>query len=214
MNINPDAILDIFRILNESGINYVLLRNIDCELPNKFKGNKDIDILVKQEEKKMFYNLMKINKWRKCPHPLDLAGDFTFLYAMDRFDFFTKKGINLDICYQLSCKSTNAGEWMPLDQFINNSVWENRKINKDYGWYEMSREDELVHLLTRCIFDKKTFSSNYIIRIEDLFRDIDINKFIERIELVFFKFTPYLLKHIENKRYQIIRNEYLKFIDY
>lgn len=214
MNINTNDILDIFKMFNESGTNYVLLRNIDQELPNKFNRSKDIDILVKQEEKKPFYSLMKSKGWRKRPHPLDLAGDFTFLYAMDKFDFFTKNGINIDVCYQLACRSTNAGEWMPIDQFINNSVWENKKINEEYGWYEMSLEDELVHLLTRCVFDKKTFSSKYISRIEELFLDIDTNKLIDRLELVFFKFTAYLLEHIENKRYQIIRNEYLKFTDY
>lgn len=209
-----DKIIEFFKLLNESSIQYVLLRNINDELPHKFDGSKDIDILIHQDNKNEFYKFMKDNSWKKKLHPLEAAGNFNFLYAMDKFDFFTKTGINLDICYQLACRSTNADEWMPLDQLIYDSIWSNRKKNSEYPWYEMCREDEIVHLLARCIFDKKKFLEGYINRISELFNLADKNEIIKRLDKVVFKFTPILMELLNNCQYDKIIREYLEYTDY
>lgn len=214
MYVNSSDILRIFEMLNNNKVKYVLLRNINNELPNNFKANKDIDILVHPSSKEKLHNLLKNNGWKKIKHPLDNGLDFIFLYNMDKFEMFTKNNINLDICYQLSCRSLNRREWIPIDQKINDSVWINRKINNIYNWYEMSDEDQLIHLLTRCVFDKKKFEDGYVNEIDRLLGFTKIDNIKQKLELIFFKFTPYLLDLLKSHKYELIIKNYIQFKDY
>ena len=52
--INRDELIDIFNILNESKLNYILLRNIGDELPSHLKIGKDIDVLIKKKDESNF----------------------------------------------------------------------------------------------------------------------------------------------------------------
>lgn len=214
MAIDKNEILNIFNMLNNANIEYVLLRNIDNELPEHFEAKKDIDILVKAESKNKFKKVIKEAGYKQVRHPWDFGKNFVFLYAMDRLEFFTKDSINLDICYQLCCRSVNCGEWMPVDQLINDSVWENRRKNSEWGWYELCPEDELLHLLTRCVFDKKVFNNGYRKRIEELMQKVNREEVYRRLEVVFFKFSDRMLDMIEEKQYDDILDSYITFTDY
>jgi hypothetical protein len=212
--IDRKEILDVFSMLNKNQISYVLLRNIDKELPDNLKEDKDIDILVKHEDKGKFQKVLYSNGFKKKIHPWDFGNNFIFLYAMDKLEFYSKGDINLDICYQLCCRSINAKEWMPIDQLINNSVWENKRCNKRYDWFELSYEDELVHLLTRCIFDKGEFNFGYRKRITELMRKVDMTEEYKRLNVVFFKFSYRLIELIEKNEFDKIVNEYMTFTEY
>ena len=61
------------------------------------------------------------------------------------------------------------GEWVPLDQDIQDSVWENRRRDEAKGCYALSPLDECVHLLARAYFDKGCMPSEYRDRIEQLY---------------------------------------------
>ena len=111
--------------------------------------------------------------WFPVRHPWDFGDNFIFLYSMNPLEFYEKNGIYLDVSYQLCCRSVNNGEWMPLDQKINNSVWNNRKQDNTYGWYILSDEDLFLHLITRSVFDKKKFTDGYIEQIQNLFKKIN-----------------------------------------
>ena len=214
MNISSKEILDFFNLLNSYQINYVLLRNIDNELPFNFKGNKDIDILVHSDSKGDLYNMMREKGWKKLLHPLSNRDDYKFLYAMDEFDFFSNTKLNIDVCYQLACRSTNKGEWMPLDKKINSSVWENKQKDNKFHWYTMNTEDQLIHLLCRCIFDKKMFPVGYLNKINELYFIAKKKILYCKLELIFFKFTPYLIDHINNNDFADIIVKYLQFTKY
>lgn len=212
--IDRKDVLDVFSMLNKNQISYVLLRNIDKELPDNLNEDKDIDILVKREDKEKFQKVLYNNGFKNKIHPWDFGNNFVFLYAMDKLEFYSKGKINLDICYQLCCRSINAKEWMPIDQMINNSVWENKKLNKNYDWYELSYEDELIHLLTRCIFDKGEFNSGYRKRISELMRKVDMDAEYKKLNVVFFKFTYKLVELIEKNEFDKIVNDYMTFTEY
>lgn len=214
MFVDKKIILDFFRQMNDLGIEYVLLRNIDNELPDNFKCRKDIDLLVNPNSRIKFKEFMKQNSWKKVKHPWNFSNNFVFLYNMDEFEMYQKGCVNLDISYQLSTRSTNNNEWMPIDQLINDSVWINKKKNIEYDWYEMCIEDQLIHLLTRCVFDKKEFNSGYIIKINELIKVVNRQNLIKKLNLVFFKFTQNLLDLLEKQRYDVIRNQYIEFTDY
>ena len=114
------------------------------------------------------------------------------------------------------CKSLNAGEWIPLDKKIQHSAWTNKKFYKsvDFKYWGLSEDDEFIMLIVRSIFDKKKFISGYIERIQSLYQYINISFVIEKLELVFFKFSTRLFEKLEKKEYETIINEYIEFRDY
>ncbi len=108
-------------------------------------------------------------------------------------------------------------EWIPLDNYIQHSVWEHKRyINKEesINYWTLSQEDELIMLITRSIFDKKIFLKEYIKEIEKLLPFVEKHCFTKKLELIYFKYTPSLLKQLNNKEYQKIIDKYIKYKDY
>ena len=205
-------IIDLFSLLNNENINYILIRNINNELPKSLPLNKDIDLMINEDEASNFNHLMQRNGWKQKNHPL---GHFPFLYGLKPFEFYFKNGIHLDICFQLACRSLNKGEWFPLDLQIQEDLWNNKLKTLASPWkYQLSIDDEFVHLITRCVFDKKEFNDAYINRIEQLKIGIDHNIVFSKFEVVFFKYSKLLFEQINKKEYDKIITNYLQFKDY
>lgn len=213
--VSYESIKSFFTLLQEHCIEYVLLRNNDEELPNQLIKTKDVDIIVMPSHAKKLHRLLLSNGWKNGKHPWDFADNFVFLYSMTPFKMYSKNGLNIDVCYELACRSANRGEWIPLDQTIQNSVWQNRRVENDSAWkYRLSYEDELVHLLTRCIFDKKQFTTAYRQEIEKLLKLVSDTELDRRMSMVFFKFTPFLKELLSCKAYDDICVSYIEFSDY
>ena len=119
MFVDSKKIINVFQMLEDNDIEYVLLRDVDHEIPYKFSQNKDIDLLININSRDKLHNALKNNGWKKIKHPLDGHNQIIYLYALTKFEFYTKDNINLDICFELCCKSPNDGEWLPIDQIIN-----------------------------------------------------------------------------------------------
>lgn len=212
--VNPKSIIDIFNKLNAAGLRYILIRNINSELPGGLRIGKDIDLLVPYNERSKFINFLIEKGFKNIRHPL--CNDI-FLYGVNKFEFFVNKdNVLLDLNYQLTCRSLNTGEWIPLDQKIQDSAWENKKINKidKVTYYSLGAEDEFVALVTRSIFDKKEFQKGYIKRIDELINVIDVNDVIAKFQLIFFKFTYVLLSMLKKRRYEMILDRYISFSEY
>ena len=213
--VDANIIIELFSIMNVNDIEYVLLKNLDNELPNKLTPGKDIDIIVHPNYKKKIETCLETYGWIKSNHPWDFGNNFIFLYSMDPFIMYVKNNVAIDICFQLNCRSLNAGEWFPLDEQIQKSVFNNKRTEKGKPWLSrLSYEDELIHLITRSIFDKKKFTLTYINQIEYLYKRINTEDFYEKLELVFFKFHKTLINSLENKNYKNIRDSYLQFKNY
>jgi hypothetical protein len=216
-----EVILDFFYKLNNEKIQYVLLHNIGDELPYNFKFGKDIDILVRDIDRNRFKKLLKQNYWKRIKHSHDYIDEknidhFIFLYNMFPFEMYKNKisKMIIDVCYQLNCKSINNGEWMPLDQKINDSVWSTRKFNNKFHWYELNVEDQLIHLIIRSIFYKKNFSNEYIEEINGLLKNVNIIKLEHKLDLIFFRFSSNLLNMIKEKNFHEIIDNYHRFSNY
>ena len=212
--VNPELIIDIFNNLNSAELRYILIRNINSELPNNLRIGKDIDLLVPYNERSKFINFLTEKGFKNIRHPH--CNDI-FLYGANKFEFFVNKdNLLLDLNYQLACRSLNAGEWIPLDQKIQDSVWENKKINKidKFTYYSLGMEDEFVALVTRSIFDKKEFQKGYIKRINELINVIDVNDVIAKFQLIFFKFTSVLSSMLKKRQYEMILDRYISFSEY
>lgn len=209
-------LINIFRLLNESSLPYILMRNINNELPSSLEVGKDIDILINKSDEKEFINFFHSNNYQTIEHPFKYA---VFLYGVDRFEFKYNNNnkILFDLSFQIAVRSLDKGQWIPLDQIIQESAWENKrfeKIDDSFGYWTLSYEDEFVCLVARSIFDKKEFQEGYIKRIDELFKIINQNDVISKFNMVFFKFTPYLMSYIEKQNYDEIIKNYLQFKEY
>lgn len=209
-------LINIFKLLNKSGLKYILMRNINKELPSGLEIGKDIDILVNKEDEKEFINFFHSNDYQTIDHPFKYD---VFLYGVDRFEFKYNNNnkILFDLNFQIAVRSLDAGQWIPLDQIIQESAWKNKRfeqLTEDFGYWTLSYEDEFVCLISRSIFDKKEFQNGYIKRINELINLINKNDVTEKFNMVFFKFTPYLMKYIEKQNYDEIIKNYLQFKEY
>ena len=213
--VNSDDIIDIFTLLNKSKLNYIVIRNINSELPCNLKNNKDIDILIQKKDRSSFLNFFNDNKYKKIIHP---HRNNVFLYGVDKFEFYKNDAnVLFDLNFQIAVRSLDAGQWIPLDITIQESAWKNKRFkyeNKDFAYWILSYDDEFICLIARSIFDKKEFQDGYIKRINELFIRINQKEVTKKLNMVFFKFTPFLMKMIEKKEFTKIVTNYLLFKEY
>ena len=115
--IKSGELIRIFRLLNENELPYILLRNINMELPKHLKVGKDIDLLIKKKDEKEFIKFFTSNKYHTIKHPFKHD---TFLYGVDHFKFIynNKNKIIFDLCFQIAVRSLDAGQWIPLDKTV------------------------------------------------------------------------------------------------
>ena len=215
--IDSNEIINFFDELNKNSIEYLLIRNMNDELPYKLERKKDIDILLKKDSKNIanFLRVINNNGFKKKLHP---NRNDIFLYSCDKFIFYynNKNKIYIDIQYELLCRSLNKGEWLPLDKKIQESAWKNKKqiSERKFTYWKLSDEDELVTLIARSVLDKKEFLKNYKKRIEELYTKTNIENIIPKLKLIFFKYTMSLIQQIEERNFDNIVDNYYKFKEY
>lgn len=212
--VSNKSIIDIFDKLNTSKIDYVLIRNINEELPNNLAVGKDIDILVKHQKLDDLKIFFVKNGFKEIPHPH--RGNF-FLYGVKKFKFYKNYAdVLFDLNFHLVCRSLDAGQWMPLDQIAQESAWANKRFEtrKEFNYWSLSYEDEFITLIVRSIFDKREFQKGYIERILELFNLINIDNVKSKMNLIFFKYTNNLLRQVENNNFKNIINNYIGFKEY
>lgn len=214
--IKYNDIINIFQNLNLSKMEYLLIRNINNELPYRLKKNKDIDLLVKKCDIKKINEFFRNNGYYKINHPYE---NNIYLYGADRFCNYynSNNGILFDLHFQILVRSLDAGQWIPIDKIIQKSAWQSKRYEKkkeDFEYWTLGFEDEYCVLIARSIFDKKEFQDVYINRIEELYNKINPNDVFERLSKIFFKFTPYLIEYLSNKEYNSIINNYISFKEY
>ena len=203
--------IQIFQDLNDCGIKFLVLRDVDKKLPFNITSEKDIDLIIPELEYKKFTCLQK-KGWNEILHPF---ANGVFLYGLKRFRMFDVAGIPIDFTTKLCVRSLNKGEWMPLDQSIQDSIFKN-SIESSFSSNvrTLGPEHELLHLISRSIFDKNEFSDSYKGRIDELHLALDSLLLREMLLTVFFKFTNSLLENLKIKKYDKIYDLYIKFDEY
>ena len=213
--IPTDLILNTFSVLLEADLDFRLMRNIDCELPDHLLPGKDIDILLHSRTSKSIVKLMSRNYFIKKPHPLR---NDRFLYGVHPFIFFKSKKANfyIDFHFELACRSLNRREWIPLDKSIQSNSWTScaQHCVADLTVPGLPSACEWIHLLSRCVFDKRQFPDGYIRRIDHLMSQCTDQELYDCSRLVFFNFTETLLKLIRLGNHDQIVQKHLQFKDY
>ena len=216
--IDSEVIKDFFALLNRSGISYVLIKNIDNELPDSLPDGKDIDILVKEEEIETFQQIMENNGFDTCIHPVGRENGWQFLYGLPEYQKWKKanyeKTLYIDVSFRLSCKSLMPKTWAPLDASIQKRIWKERFFDADNQWWIMDYETRFAYYLFRCVFDKQVFSEEYIREIEKSCCDVDMSVVNGILRMVFFNYTDRLMDLVKERKYGSILQDYISFSDY
>lgn len=218
MYISKDIIMNFFEDINQSEIRYVLIKNIDMELPEKLKDGKDIDILVMEEDKDIFAQYMLSRGFIRQVPPFGVENGWAFAYKLPEYQFWKASSENydfyIDACFKLCCKSFMPKVWIPLDRVINDDIWKKREWDEEHSWWKMDEKTELIYLLVRSIFDKKEFNDLYIMEIEKrkyLLADMEV---VSKLKLIFFKFSECLIAMVQEGKYDDIVQKYVTFTDY
>lgn len=218
MYIPKKLIRDFFDDINRFGIRYVLIKNIGHELPEKLENGKDIDILVHIDDKDIFARQMSQHGFHIHTHPLGIEHGWTFAYGLPEYQFWQKNDteyeLYIDATFKLCCKSFTPYVWIPLDKKINKAIWETRVWDEVNHWWIMDEHTEIVYLLIRCIFDKRSFSAAYIQEIESRKQLLYDEQAIEKMRLIFFQFTDALISLIQQGEYENILRKYITFANY
>lgn len=216
--ISRTLVEEFFQILNKNEIEYVLIKNIDNELPSALKDGKDIDILVNYASEDHFMKIMANNGFLKRIPPLGRENGYTFGYKLPEYQFWqkgnTKETFYIDASFKLMCKSLTPYYWVPLDNIINDRIWVEKVWEEELHCWRMDDKSLIVYLLARCVFDKRTFSEAYIKEIEvrkELLTDDTVK---EMLKTVFYKYTDSITKYVLDKKYEDIIPNYFKFTDY
>lgn len=106
-------------------ITYIVRNNINEEMSNHLIMGKDIDLLVKNKDMKLFDTLMKTLNYDKgvqCDNRRFLYGlKDSFMYQ----NYDDDCGFRVHVLNQLSCKGL-LPFWVPLDKDIQEYVWKNK----------------------------------------------------------------------------------------
>ena len=192
-----DAVKQLWEQLNKSGFKYAALDMDD----------KQLRILVSPKDKDEVKKLLLRLKWRKEKGPEEI-----YLYGMGHFSYFEKDGISLTVCYQVACRSTLHGEWVPLDRKINNFALTN--VRSVDGVSRLCPEDELCYLLAKCVYTEKGFSNEDQTSIKKAIDSIDNDALMPKLEGVFFKFSPRILTMAKDGRFDEIIPALWRFGEY
>lgn len=219
MSFIPRQIIqNLFEQLNSSDIEYVLIKNISDELPEKLKDGKDIDILVHESNIKKFEKFMKTHNFKKRVHPYGRRKEWSFAYKLPEHQFWQFNDNNftlyIDVSFKLCCRSLTPKVWIPLDNCINEDIWKNKIFDKKNKWWILNEENLLVYLICRSVFDKKEFRLDYITEIEKRKSLLKQKSVRLKISKVFFKYTDSLILQIEDSNYENIISNYLSFKNY
>lgn len=212
---SKQVILSIFEKLNNSGIEYLLIKNIGDELPNKLSIDKDIDILVRACDKNKFKKLISTLGGIEMIHPYGQWSGFETLYGTEFPKmYYLPSRLMLDVADSLCVKCLNVDAWIPLDMQINASIWLDKVWNSCLQCWQIDDRNLICYLIARCIFDKCSFSEKYIHEIEKRKHLLDEEVVQEKISSICFGFTDSLIDLIKQDNYDKCYEKYIKYNNY
>tara|TARA_B100000212_G_scaffold334073_1_gene304308 strand:- start:330 stop:962 length:633 start_codon:yes stop_codon:yes gene_type:complete len=203
---------EIFKDYVAHEIEFLVLRNHE-DIPNKISIDNDLDLLVKADCNKKLIKIMQNYSFKVH---IEKFSSNEYLYkSLPHIHFYNfKNNIHFDVVNNLSYKSPNNNEWVSVHEEIQKSIWENRLKTNYFWFYKPSIQDELIHLICHCLFDKKSFNNKYKGRIEELISKCDEVNLRNHLELIFFKFTDKLISILNNGKFDNINQEYFSFSNY
>lgn len=214
-NHDPVHILDLFHCLNKSNISYLLLRNLESELPFHLQHGKDIDILVEDQSLIRTLQLLSSLGFYQVRHPYDHI--LPLYNAKSPLMYVNSSGLMIDISTKYLVRSIDRLFWVPIHESIQSSLW----LNKDKALLcsglhvpMPSNLDSVVTSVARCVFDKNSFPTSYCHFLDANLSGIKLHLLTEHLEQIFFAYTPRLIRMLGNRLYSDIYLDYITFSKY
>ena len=189
------SLIDKFDV---NSIEYALLKS----------SAKSLVFLVKLSDVSEIGKIMKELGFRKRKSP---SKDI-YMYGMNDFVYFQKMDFQVIFQFQISCKSSLHGEWIPLDRVVNVGALE-RRVKNDTIYY-LNDVDYLCYLLADSVYTEGTFAAERSKLIYDLYEKVDKASFNTKLEKIFFKFSRNIISLIQEKKLDMIIDELFRFSDY
>lgn len=206
--VDPAHVKALFSLLNETGVRYLLLKNIEEELPSALKLTKDIDILVLPEDRERLAAILEEKGYAHVPHP---KREERRMEGLDPFDLYVWEDILLDVCYQLCCHGLDPHEWRAFGKEMQDSLWGNAVYDARCRCYRLGEEEELIYLLARAVFDKRGFQRSYIKRIGELLTRVEQQRVSGRLEWIFPGYAGRLLEAAGNGQFEGLAEAYFQY---
>lgn len=216
--ISRDEINKVFSSLDGAGTVYALKTNNGNELPDRLTEGKDIDLLVLPDDIEKLRTALEGIGFHRIAAFKGTGNGYRFAYGLIENQIFRKNtpqgGLYVDADFALMCMSLQPKIWIPLDKAITRDAFANRVYNQELKCWELDEETRLIYLLARCVFDKHQFTDVYIREIEKRRALMNRRSVAEKLQKVFFRFTPRLISMLNAREYQNIFNAYITFQDY
>lgn len=178
------------------------------------EGIRQLEMFVKKDSLENLAKAMEESKFAKVGSSTD---EYSFIYRLTPDAFWeNNEAVTVHTASQMSCVSlSNLSRFkLPLDNLIQESIWDNKKWDNISNIWRISEEDYIIFLLSRCVFDTKCFDERSISIIGNISIDWHEAFFKKKLEGVFFRFTDSLIRHIEEKRFNDIIHDHRTFVDY
>ena len=198
--------MDFFEELNKNNIQYCVLE-YDAE-------KQYVDMFVHPNDNKKYLKLLKHLNYKEIT---PLAREYAFIYKLKPdVSYISPEGVTIHSACQMSCVSlSNLSKCkLPLDNSIQKSLWKNKIWDAEQKYWKICLEDHLIQILTKCVFNQKEFDKQSIQWIEECGVDLDNAELVQKLEGVFFFFTPELILHIKEKRFDKIIYDYRTLRNY
>ena len=210
------AVKSLLSSLDDSGLRYLILENINEELPNRLLIHKPLVLLSHPESWNLFpTNLEKLG-FVQMLHPYGSKNGWKYLYsAQEPYLFYhPQSGLLVNLYNQLLTKSVGMNAWLPLDKAVQESIWNQQPKKAKNGLTCLDDENYVIYLTTTAVFVLCGFTKDYIAEL-DLRKTVLRSKTCQqKFALIFFKFTPRLMELLQKGKYDSIVSEYLHFTDY
>jgi hypothetical protein len=195
----------------DKNFEFLTLRNFHL-IPEQASCDNDIDLLVhKRDYEKVAAFMQDLGYEITYDQGYEyLYGAVSHIHCVNR-----EKDVHFDIVAGLYYRSlANPQIFVGGFEDLERSMWEN-KVNSDACWkYEPSIEDQLTHICSHSIFDKRKVTSSYENKIKELYEISDKERLTRLFEMSFFKVASHLLTIIKGGDCTNLFNEYVGYSQY
>ena len=190
---------------------FVVPRGHD-EIPDQVTSKNDIDIVLVGN---VSLNAIS-SKFQESGFKLHID-QHRYMYGAEPHIQFTHDAadLKLDMVTGLYYRSVVDNMlWMPVNKEVYKSMIRNRVYEKDKIWkFRPAFEDELVHIVCHCIFDKRKTPEKYVKRINELLPIIDETKVNYLLERAFYKASDVVFENMKTNP-ENLHNAYITFTEY
>jgi len=172
--------------------------------------HNDIDILIDG-----YYKYKIINIFNNLGFKSQIKNpESTCLYYAEHDIQFFKDNLHYDLHSNLCYKGLKPNSYIPIDKTFEEYCFKTKIKSNDVWKYKLSPEANIVHIVCRIIFDKKTVPQHYQNKLESLLNSIDKDELLYALELALFKYAKHAYNLILNRKFEHLSTSYIACCDY